>query len=395
MSTFFVDPYKNYYDKLNLHTDLVQESKKLEEFFSSSVQIINTVSSQLQSGVWSELGKNELISSSVPGLISGVQAVSDSITDGLASVCSIAINELLDNVTKLKDEDANYENIKDNLGRLVSVPRYDSNGIETLAYRQYITEKNSLENELTVSSGKCKEYQKAADSAVNSIKAMDASISSAPANSDGGQDTFDVGSGFSLIASSSDNLLTVNYSGEDYYLINTKVPVLDYAEHVQKNRMYQNAGALNGQCMIASQIYARDLLKGVYTSYKDFVNKAGSPATRINERVVSDNKSDVLEYVYNEVVQGHPVVLQVTQKKSNQGLRHLVTVVGFKKTVTSASDLTDSDLLVLDNVDGKVQNLSERNRTLYNQGNKGYQALGPTETFLAKEVETLPTTDYA
>ena len=155
--------------------------------------------------------------------------------------------------------------------------------------------------------------------------------------------------------------------------------------------MYQNAGALNGQCMIASQIYARDLLTGTYSSKSNFVNMKGSPATRINERVRSQDKDDVLKYVFDEVREGHPVVLQVTQKRSNEGLRHLVTVVGFKEEVTSYSDLTPENILVLDTVDGKIQTLSERNRSLYNQGGKGFQALGPTDVFLAKEVnmETL------
>lgn len=115
----------------------------------------------------------------------------------------------------------------------------------------------------------------------------------------------------------------------------------------------------------------------------------GSPATRINEKVRSQSKDEVLSYVYNEIQEGHPVVLQVTQKRSNEGLRHLVTVVGFKENVTSYSQLTSENILVLDNVDGKIQTLSERNRELYNQGGNGYYALGPTENFLAKEVNTV------
>ena len=64
----------------------------------------------------------------------------------------------------------------------------------------------------------------------------------------------------------------------------------------------------------------------------------------------------------------------------------MVTVVGFKEAVNSYSQLNSENILVLDNVDGKIQTLSERNRDLYNQGGNGYYALGPTENFLAKEV---------
>ena len=58
------------------------------------------------------------------------------------------------------------------------------------------------------------------------------------------------------------------------------------------------------------------------------------------------------------------------------------------KEVTDFSQLTPENILVLDNVDGKIQTLSERNRELYNNGN-GYQALGATNLFLAQEVETV------
>jgi hypothetical protein len=57
-------------------------------------------------------------------------------------------------------------------------------------------------------------------------------------------------------------------------------------------------------------------------------------------------------------------------------------MVGYTSDVKSAADLTPDKILVLDCVDGKVQTLSERNRKLFNQGGT-YQALGPTEKFLA------------
>ena len=102
----------------------------------------------------------------------------------------------------------------------------------------------------------------------------------------------------------------------------------------------------------------------------------------MNERTKSSSEQPVKDYMYQELAQGHPVVLQVTQKRSNEGLRHLVTAVGFSSNVTSSADLTPENILVLDCVDGKVQTLSERNRKLYAQGGT-YQALGPTNNFLA------------
>ena len=130
------------------------------------------------------------------------------------------------------------------------------------------------------------------------------------------------------------------------------------------------------------------------TRKSDYASSSSSPATRMNNQVRSQNADDILKYVYQEVSSGRPVALQVTQRRSNEGLRHFVTVVGFDASVKSYKDLTPDKILVLDCVDGKVQTLSGQERTdgkghnrqLFNQGGKGYYALGATQTFLAKEV---------
>lgn len=173
-----------------------------------------------------------------------------------------------------------------------------------------------------------------------------------------------------------------DFNGTNFNVVNTKGSIEDYEAYLQKYKIFQNEGVLGGQCMMLSQYYAKDLLTGKYTSKSTMQNWQGSPATRINERAASQNPQDVLDYTYSELQQGHPVVLQVTQKK--QGLRHLVTAVGYDSSVTSASDLTPDKILVLDCVDGKIQRLSDRGRQLFKTNN--YQALGPTEAFLNQEV---------
>ena len=169
----------------------------------------------------------------------------------------------------------------------------------------------------------------------------------------------------------------------DFYMIKTRIPVEEYEAYIQKNKMYQNAGLLDGQCLILSQYYAMDLLSGKKTSKSTMRDLGGAPAVKINEGCTSLTEDKVLDYVYNEVNEGNPVVLQVTQRlTASKGYRHLVTVVGYDKSVKSAADLTPDKILVLDCVDGKIQKLSERNRKLYNQ-NKKYLAYGPTENFKA------------
>ncbi len=386
MGTYFINPYKNYYEKLNTNTNIINECNNLISSATTSQQIIDSLNSKLVDSRWKELGYQELVSNSIPGISTEIQTIMNNLTDGLLSVCTISINELLPLLIKLKEEDEKFEGLKCDLANLKAPERYDKKGNETQSYRDYISQESSLKSAINDSEKLCIQYQKEIDNIVNNIKSLDSSIQETNTSAYATTST----SGISVVSTSNlDNLVKINYNGINYNVVNTKIPVVEYSEYVQKNRMYQNAGALGGQCMIASQIYARDLLRGTYSSKEDFINMKGSPATRINEKVRSQSKDEVLSYVYNEIQEGHPVVLQVTQKRSNEGLRHLVTVVGFKENVTSYSQLTSENILVLDNVDGKIQTLSERNRELYNQGGNGYYALGPTENFLAKEVNTV------
>ena len=386
MGTYFINPYKNYYEKLNTNTNIINECNNLISSATTSQQIIDSLNSKLVDSRWKELGYQELVSNSIPGISTEIQTIMNNLTDGLLSVCTISINELLPLLIKLKEEDEKFEGLKCDLANLKAPARYDKKGNETQSYRDYISQESSLKSAINDSEKLCIQYQKEIDNIVNNIKSLDSSIQETNTSAYATTST----SGISVVSTSNlDNLVKINYNGINYNVVNTKIPVVEYSEYVQKNRMYQNAGALGGQCMIASQIYARDLLRGTYSSKEDFINMKGSPATRINEKVRSQSKDEVLSYVYNEIQEGHPVVLQVTQKRSNEGLRHLVTVVGFKENVTSYSQLTSENILVLDNVDGKIQTLSERNRELYNQGGNGYYALGPTENFLAKEVNTV------
>lgn len=192
-----------------------------------------------------------------------------------------------------------------------------------------------------------------------------------------------------------EHMISLTVDGQEFFVVDTKMSVSEYAEYIHSNKMYQNEGLLGGDCMVLSQYYAVDMMRGTKTSKSSMANKEGGPATRIKNKCRSDDIDDVYEFAYNEVSAGRPVVLQVTQIHSDQGLRHLVTMVGFSKDVKSAADLNPDNILVLDCVDGELQTLSKarseggHERQLYNQGNQGYYALGATTDFLAKEASYL------
>lgn len=65
---------------------------------------------------------------------------------------------------------------------------------------------------------------------------------------------------------------------------------------------------------------------------------------------------EVLSMVKDELDAGRPVVLQVNGKKDGSS-RHYVTVVGYSST--AGDKLTESDLLILDTYDGKIEGMGD------------------------------------
>ena len=182
---------------------------------------------------------------------------------------------------------------------------------------------------------------------------------------------------------SSGTMRTYTYNGQTFNITNSPINLDDYQAHLQKNGLYQNAGLLGSRCDMLSGYYAMDLLRGSYTSKSTMEAGSGGSCYNLNRTVSDVNVEPIMQYTYDELNKGNPVVLQVTQKRSNEGLRHFVTVVGYSSGVSSYQDLTPENMLVIDCVDGKIQTLNERNRNYYNQKGK-YYAKAPTTEFLAK-----------
>lgn len=378
--SYFVDPYKKYYDALNGKTSITSESSNLTSSVSEAASSVSNLKSSLTSSSWKEMGIEQLATTVIPTLSKNIQILQQNFESGLKEAVDQAINKLLPETKKLKDESDNYDRIEHELNNLV-VPPSDSS-----YYKSYLSKKSGLESELSESKKKCEEYKKNCDTIASAIKALNSSVKELEKAAVSSTQTSSDPQITIVDGSKTGKLYKVNYNGTEFYVANTKLNLFNYQNYILKNGIYQNAGFLGGQCNLLSQNYAVDLMRGTYTRKNVFGTSASSPATRINKQVRSQNPDDILLYMYNEINNGRPIALQVTQKKSYQGLRHFVTVVGFDSSVKSYKDLTPDKILVMDCVDGKVQRLSDRNRKLFNQGGKGYYALGATDTFLAKEV---------
>ena len=144
--------------------------------------------------------------------------------------------------------------------------------------------------------------------------------------------------------------------GGQFSMVNTRVSVLDYFKNVITNKkVYQTSGPYGDQCLGFACTHAW----GLYTNDENISSsncKNDCAATNHFKSYTTNNEADFLSKVYNEVISGKPVVIQVSGNKS-RGTRHYVSVVGINKNVKSAADLKTTDLLIIDSYDGKLEKI--------------------------------------
>ena len=146
---------------------------------------------------------------------------------------------------------------------------------------------------------------------------------------------------------------TIDYNGYD--VVQTAVSVNDYLKIVASNKIAQNkdSSIYGGYCLAFSYIHAYSLYSGNTSARAENAKNylyAGKFKTYI------DTEEKVLAVVYNEVKKGRPIIIQVNGNKQGTS-RHFVTVVGVKKGVT-ASTIKETDLLIIDSWDGKLETMN-------------------------------------
>ncbi len=397
--TYFVDPYTKYYEKLNGASALSSDVTSISSGMTESRAIIQGLNSSVSTSNWNELGLQQISQNIFPAMMDYGEMIANNIDKVIKGVVEKATGELLPEVTKLKEEDEKLDGFKEELDKLVVVPRYDSEGKETTAYRNYISKKNDLESKINESKTNCEEYKAKCDSIVSEIKSLDSSVedkefSVGTGSGSGTEDSTGAGSSSISVGGAVEGgkMIEITVDGKSFYVANTRISVVDYQNYVQKSGLYQNTGFMGSECSTLAQVYAVDMMRGTYTRRSTDAVKAQSPCTRLLDGCSSPNEDDVLKYLYNELTNGRMCSLQATQVMTqSKGWRHVVTVVGFDSSVKSWKDLNPDTILVLDCVDGKIQTLGKarseggHERKLYAQGGK-YLAHGATQDFLVKEV---------
>ncbi len=162
----------------------------------------------------------------------------------------------------------------------------------------------------------------------------------------------------------------------EYVLVAAKNDTVEFAKTVKRLRVAQNdPPGYPDMCLSFAYYHAYNLYNG------DNINGMSAPeaskymyAGRFHE-FKNDDKQVVLEKVYELINAGQPMVIHVNGNKAGTS-RHYVTVVGYKKSVTSGSTMSEQDLLIIDSYDGELERMDrDTSRFMisgYDTGRKTY-----------------------
>lgn len=177
--------------------------------------------------------------------------------------------------------------------------------------------------------------------------------------------------------SSSSSLTNKNYNsgdvttwstlGANFIVANTKLSMAEYAALAYNRGIRQdsNTGRYGDLCLAFSEVHCQNLYRGNTSDNAETAYRWGR-STEFQDFMTND-KSELMAVIYDQIMSGKPCVLQVNGNVQGTS-RHFVTVLGFKDTVTSAADLTEDDLLIMDSWDAKVERMDQANSRFITNG---------------------------
>lgn len=153
----------------------------------------------------------------------------------------------------------------------------------------------------------------------------------------------------------SKNVKEVSLLDGKWIVANTKMDLNAYASYIASAGVRQDSDTkkYSDYCLAFAYVHASDLYNGT----KGTATMAGNYAHASEfTDYINDSKAAIMNKIYDEIMNGKPVILQVNGNKAGTS-RHFVTVVGFKSGITDPSKLTDKDLLIIDSWDGKIERM--------------------------------------
>lgn len=389
MSQYFSEKYQNYYNKLS-------SSKNSNKYINlSSSSTISSVQSAIDSSDWKEQGISYLTSNVLSELLENCKTVEANITETLTKAQRTTYNNLLPTLEKFKAKDTEYTKLLETIAASDDESKKDYEEKKTKLeseLKSYQSEVDSLINEIKDYNEEIKEikargnvvyagkngnklYEKDANGflvevgTVTSTGSYVLTNTSVKSASPTAQDVssklgytkskvvrLSTSKGGSSSSSGSGNMKDLNVLGCDWKVVDTSISVQDYYNHVKANGICQDTdpSIYGDYCLAFAYIHASNMKNG---NTSDGAGEASNYAHAGEfDTYITDNKSEMLGKVYDELNKGNPVILQVNGN-SEGTCRHFVTVVGYKNTVTSAANLTENDLLILDSWDGELERM--------------------------------------
>ena len=406
MSTLFSSVYKNYYEKLKNYSDNSTSSSTLQDKVASLDTSAKKLANQLGLSSWKEKGKSELVTNVVPNLSGKVSTLGSNILNSLVKVSDMSKKELFPLLQELKNKDDEYDKLEE------EIKSNKESGIDTSSQEYRLS---NLYNDMKALISKIdnkiieiKSYNK-----VNSFEAAKTSTLSVQRSSNNntisgiisrlnknnknirtgnlgalqsllrnktklkrGSLGYKLSSGNTNIISAlkkthsytssrdktdprlknNSNITNWTSLGENWVVVNTKISPAQYESYaITKGiREDSNPAKYGDHCLAFSYVHASNLYNG-YTGDNAESAYNWAHSSEFTD-YFSESKQETLSTIYEEIISGKPVVLQVNG--NSQGtMRHFVTVVGFKSSVTSSSDIQESDLLIMDSWDGKLERM--------------------------------------
>ena len=375
MSEYYNDTYKNYYDKLSKSKD----TSKVKYVSEETVNKLKSLKGQISSSNWQELAVERLANGVLSNIENDSKVLDTNIVNSLNEAKTMSYDELLPALEKLKNTDEKYDEVVNKLKTCDAKDKASLTSEKTALEKELKSYKNDVDNTISkikkvssikdahgshrpvykiLSTGLTLEKDETgrlidlaeAAGAITLSGVKKATSSSTSRSSDG------TSSSSKTTNSSKGNGTTkLTALGGTWNVVKTKTSLEDYVKKVQQNKICQtnNTAKYGDYCLAFSYVHASNMKNGQVDTAADAGNykHSGEFYTYVN-----DNKQTVLNKVYDEINSGNPVILQVNGN-SKGTVRHFVTVVGYKDSVTSGSTITEDDLLILDSWDGAVERM--------------------------------------
>ena len=413
MSKYFTSVYKNYLEKIDSNRDIDVKCNDLVDKMSLLNTSLNNYVNAIDNSSWNETGKKEILNSYVIKTRNNTKILSNGVINNLSKVVNLVKNDLYDLLVELRDKDEEYCKLQDkikleqldssdleysrgklkamdtilvnlvknidnkiieikkynNLDESISDNTYSFNSMDLSATREellalYNMTHNSQDDNSILGKLKAQVEQ-------NKLKKMFGGISNKKeeTKTDVQKDT---SSNINELDNS--NCLDLSLLDENWKVVNTQIPISEYATLAYNKGIRQNSDSsrYGDLCLAFSYVHASNMYNG-YTGDNAESAYNWKHAGEFTD-YFNDSKTETLQTVYNEVKEGRPVIMQVNGNKTGTS-RHFVTVVGVKSDVKSASEVQESDLLILDSWDGKLERMdtsTSRFMTTGAQTNKSY-----------------------